>query len=56
MGNAPVSCGEDAEYFLAWINLLSARVRADTNWNAPAERDQALTMISRAHEEFIRRR
>ncbi len=56
MGNAPVSCGEDAEYFLAWINLLSQRVRSDTNWNSAAERDQALALISKAHEEFIRRR
>jgi len=56
MGNLPVNCGEDAEYFLAWINMLSQRVRADTNWNTPAEREQVLTMISRAHEEFIRRR
>jgi TolB protein len=56
MGNAPVSCGADAEYFLGWINLLSQRVRSDTNWNTPVEREAALSLISRAHEEFIRRR
>ena len=56
MGNVPVSCGADAEYFLKWINILSQRVRADTNWNTPAEREAALSLISRAHEEFIRRR
>jgi TolB protein len=56
MGNTPVSCGADAEYFLRWINLLSQRVRADTNWNTAAERESALSLISRAHEEFIRRR
>jgi TolB protein len=56
MGNAPISCGADAEYFLSWINLLSQRVRQDTNWNTPAEREQAIALISRAHEEFIRRR
>ena len=56
MGNAPVSCGADAEFFLAWINGLSQRVRADANWNTSAERDSALALISRAHDEFIRRR
>jgi len=56
VGNTPPSCREDAEFFLRWINLLSQRVRADTNWNTTSERDQALVLISRAHEEFIRRR
>jgi hypothetical protein len=54
--NAPTSCRDDAEYFLRWINILSARVRADTSWNTAREKDQALSLISRAHEEFIRRR
>lgn len=56
VGNAPPSCREDAEFFLTWINLLGQRVRADTNWNTTAERERALSLISRAHEEFIRRR
>ena len=56
VGNAPKSCGADAEYFLRWIDLLSQRVRSDTSWNTPGERDRALSVISRAHEEFIRRR
>ena len=54
--SAPTSCRADAEYFLRWIDLLSARVRADTSWNTPSERERALSLISRAHEEFIRRR
>ena len=54
--NAPISCREDAEYFLRWIDVLSARVRADSGWNTPSERETVLTTISRAHEEFIRRR
>jgi TolB protein len=56
VGNAPVACGTDAEYFLKWINLLSQRVRSDTNWNTSAERAQTQDLISRAHQEFIRRR
>lgn len=56
VGAAPRSCGADAEYFLKWIDLLSQRVRADTNWNTASERERALAVISRAHEEFIRRR
>jgi hypothetical protein len=56
MGNAPRTCGADAEYFLKWIDLVSQRVRNDTSWNTPSERDRTLGAISRAHEEFIRRR
>jgi hypothetical protein len=56
VGNTPPACREDAEFFLGWINLLSQRVRADTNWNTAAEREQTLNTISRAHQEFIRRR
>jgi len=56
VGSAPKTCGADAEYFLRWIDLLSQRVRADTNWNTTSERDRTLALISRAHEEFIRRR
>jgi len=56
VGNAPKSCGTDAEYFLRWINLASQYVRADTSWNTSVERERALSIISRAHEEFIRRR
>lgn len=56
VGNAPPSCRDDAEFFLRWINLLGQRVRADTSWNTPLERDRTLGTISRAHEEFIRRR
>lgn len=55
-GRAAPSCGADAEYFLRWIDLVGQRVRADTNWNTASERDSALAAISRAHEEFIRRR
>ena len=56
IGSAPKSCGADAEYFLRWIDLLSQRVRADTSWNTAWEKDRTLAIISRAHEEFIRRR
>ncbi|MEX2152289.1 MAG: CehA/McbA family metallohydrolase [Gemmatimonadaceae bacterium] len=56
VGTTPPSCREDAEFFLRWINLLSQRVRADTSWNRPLERERTQALISRAHEEFIRRR
>jgi hypothetical protein len=56
VGTAPPSCRDDAEFFLRWINLLGQRVRSDTSWNTPAERERTLALISRAHEEFIRRR
>jgi TolB protein len=56
IGTAQPTCREDADYFLTWIGLIRERVRNDTSWNSPAERDATLNAISRAHEEFIRRR
>jgi hypothetical protein len=56
VGNAPPTCREDADYFLSWIGLIRERVRRDSSWNTAAERDSTLSLISRAHEEFIRRR
>ena len=56
VGNAPPTCREDADFFLTWIGLIRERVRADTSWNSQAERDATLNVISRAHEEFLRRR
>ncbi len=56
VGTAPPSCRDDAEFFLRWINLLGQRVRSDTSWNTPLERERTLNLLSRAHEEFIRRR
>ena len=56
VGNAPATCREDADYFLSWIGLIRERVRRDTSWNTAAERDSTLSLISRAHEEFIKRR
>jgi TolB protein len=56
VGTTPPKCGEDAEFFLRWINLLRQRLQTDTNWNMVSEKDRALALLSRAHEEFIRRR
>ncbi|MGH7677286.1 MAG: CehA/McbA family metallohydrolase, partial [Gemmatimonadaceae bacterium] len=56
VGNTATACGADAEFFLRWINLLSQRVRADTSWNTASERENTLSLISQAHQEFIRRR
>jgi hypothetical protein len=56
LGDARPSCGEDAEYFLKWIDLVTQRVRADTNWNTAAERGQTLETIARARAIFAARR
>lgn len=55
VGSAPQRSAEDARYFLKWIDLLAARVQADTSWNTPAERDRARSTIASARDEFTRR-
>ena len=56
VGDARPRCGEDAEYFLTWIDLLTPRVRSDTHWNSASEREQTLEMIARARAIFAARR
>ena len=56
VGDAPQRSTPDAEYFITWIDLVSERVRADTNWNAPAERAATFETIARARAVFVARR
>jgi TolB protein len=56
VGSAPTHCGADADYFLAWIDALTARVSADTTWNTTAERDGTVQLIARARAVLASRR
>jgi len=56
VGGVPARSGEDADYFIRWIDRLTAYAAASKDWNSDAERDAALGMMHRAREEFERRR
>jgi len=43
---------DDAEFFIAWIDRLVAKVDADTNWNTPAERAEVLQMLDQARQVY----
>jgi TolB protein len=55
-GESASTCGQDADYFVRWIDVLDQRVKADTSWNTSAEREQTLRLIAQARAEFLRRR
>ncbi|MGH7517441.1 MAG: CehA/McbA family metallohydrolase [Gemmatimonadales bacterium] len=52
VGGAPIRSPADAAYFLKWTNRLDSLVRAHTEWNTPAERDEVLNQIARARDVF----
>jgi Tol biopolymer transport system component len=53
---ASVRSPEDAAFFLTWIARVEERVRAYTDWNSTAERDETMRTIAAARAEFERRR
>jgi TolB protein len=56
VGRGTTHCSADADYFLAWIDALAARVSADTTWNTSAERDVAVQLMARARAVLASRR
>ena len=54
--NAPVHCGADADYFLAWIDRLKQGAQTHGGYNSESERAWTLGQIEAAREEFERRR
>ncbi|MDQ3998571.1 MAG: CehA/McbA family metallohydrolase, partial [Gemmatimonadota bacterium] len=56
VADAPIRSPSDAQYFLTWLARVDERVRAHTDWNTTAERDEALRTIATARAELERRR
>jgi hypothetical protein len=55
VGDQPVRSGEDAAYFVAWIDRLRPEVAAHAGWNTAAERDSTLALLDRARAAFLAR-
>jgi TolB protein len=55
VGGNPARSGEDARYFMAWIDRTRAAVESHKEWNTDAERQQTLAMLARARAEYERR-
>jgi TolB protein len=56
IGGQPVRSADDAAYFLAWIDRMTAAVQAHDEWNDEREHQAVLDQLGRAREEFERRR
>jgi hypothetical protein len=52
---APVRSAEDARYFMAWIARVRQAAAAHPGWNTEAEKAEALGMLDRARDEFLKR-
>jgi TolB protein len=55
VGGAPARSGEDAAFFVRWLDRVAAAAGAHGGWNTAGEREHALGQIGRAREEFVRR-
>jgi hypothetical protein len=53
---SPLKPGADAAFFVAWIDRLAERVKADKRWNTEAEREGVMGLLSRAREVYVRLR
>jgi hypothetical protein len=54
--DAAIHCGADADYFLAWIDRLSAGARRHAGYNTDAERQLTLDEFAAARAQFEQRR
>jgi hypothetical protein len=53
---AATHCGDDADYFIAWIDRLAAGARNHPDFNTEAERRTTLEQIAAARKVFEQRR
>ncbi|HTF42947.1 MAG TPA: hypothetical protein VK641_03560, partial [Terriglobales bacterium] len=51
-GSHPGSA-EDAAYFVAWIDRLSAAAKSNQDWNNDAEKTSVLTMLDSARKIYL---
>jgi hypothetical protein len=56
VGSKPIRSPGDADYFIAWIDRLTAGVKLHTGWNSKEEQGAVLEMLAKARTEFERRK
>jgi TolB protein len=56
VGGQPVRSSTDAEFFLRWIDRLTAEVGDHPGWNEKPEREEVLARLAQARAEFEARR
>jgi hypothetical protein len=52
VGGRPIRSAEDAQYFMAWIDRLTAGVKLHAGWNGKEEQGTVLEMLAKARAEF----
>jgi hypothetical protein len=50
---APLKPAADAAFFVAWIDRLADKVKADKGWNTVAEREAVLGLLSSARKVYV---
>jgi TolB protein len=56
VGRQPIRSAADAEYFMAWIDRLTAAVEQHPGWNGKEEQGTVLATLAKARAEFARRK
>lgn len=51
---SPLNAGEDADYFIAWVDRLSQAAQANQDWTSDAEKQGVLDLLTRARAVYQR--
>ncbi len=52
MAGSELKSGEDAQYFLAWIDRMVASTESNTSWNTAAEKTEVLDILQQARAVY----
>jgi hypothetical protein len=55
VAGAPVRSRADAEFFVQWIDRVTAAAQAHAGWNTAIEKDSVLALLREAREEYVTR-
>jgi hypothetical protein len=55
VAGAPVRSRADAEFFVQWIDRVTAGVQAHAGWNTTMEKDRVLALLREARAVYVRR-
>ncbi|MGH7613707.1 MAG: hypothetical protein ACREMW_06655, partial [Gemmatimonadales bacterium] len=55
VAGAPVRSRTDAEFFVSWIDRVTAATQAHAGWNTATEKDRVLALLGEARAEYVDR-
>ncbi len=54
VAGSKLNAGDDASYFIAWIDQLIAAARTNSDWNSDSEKTTVLDQLSQARKVYVK--